>query len=378
MSFIKEKWFLILNLLIFAGSVALYFTGVSGQAEKRESEIKTLDRSTKALKNLARQKPTAAWNEALQKTEASIGKHKEYIFSEIVKADKLIHRYYDVANPSVITDQAPDLGNYLVYKSNLVKKWNELLDKYTQVPLSGKSGSKNSQFMPRGGAGFPPGGEFFPEEFADPSFFDGGVPGGAQEAIKSEAVPEEEKLKIKHFRCMPAVISALEPAWLRNDDVPKTEQDLLDAMKNYWIAVEVLRVFEVVDIDTLLSIQISPPMQTEAYKLGEDMFWGYRNITATLELDTGKTAKLWREFHKSPYLFRLVGFDQKNIIDYPQGVVTDAPHVSFDSLPERQRLTIHMWHFDYIQEGEVLAAETATNSSSSGRSSSRGRSRGRR
>jgi hypothetical protein len=377
MSFIKEKWFLILNLLIFGGSVALYFTGVSGQSEKRVSEIKALDRSTKSLRNLARQKPTEAWNVALEKTDASLKEQKDYIYSEIVKADKLIHRYYDVANPSIVTDQAPDLGNYLVYKSNLVKKWDELLEKYTQAPESGKAGASNSSFIPRGGAGFPPGGEFFPEEFADPSFFDGGAPGGAPTAIKSEAVSEEEKKKIKHFRCMPAVIGALEPAWLRNDDVPKTEQDLLDAMKNYWISVEILRVFEVVDIDVLLSVQISPPMQTDAYKLGENMFWGYRDVTAILELESGRADRLWEEFHKSPYLFRLVGFDQKNIIDFPEGVVTDAPHVSFDTLPERQRLTINLWHFDYIQEGEVLAAESVTSSSGRGRSDSRGR-RGRR
>lgn len=375
MSFIKEKWFLILNILIFGGSIALYFTGVSGQADKRESEIKALERSSKTLRNLARQKPTEAWNEALEKTESSINKHKDYVFSEIVKADKLIHRYYDVSNPSMITDQAPDLGNYLVYKSNLVKKWDELLEKYTQAPLGGKKGSSRPSFSPRGGAGFPPGGDFFPDEFADPSFFGGDIPGGAPQGIRSEAVSEEEKLKIKHFRCMPSVISALEPSWLRNDDVPKTEQDLLDAMKNYWIAVEVLRIFEVVDIDTLLSIQISPPMQTEAYKLGENMFWGYRDIKATVELEAGKAARLWEEFHNSPYLFRLVGFDQKNIIDFPEGVVTDAPHVAFDKLPERQRLSLNAWHFDYIQEGEVLAAETV--SSSSGRTDSRGR-RGRR
>ena len=369
MSFIKEKWFFILNVLIFAGSLGLYFTGVAGQAEKKEKEINLIDRATKSLRSLAYKKPTPAWNVVLEKTQSSITEHKNHIYSKLGAADNLIHRYYDISNPDMVTEKAPQLGSYLVYKSNFVKKWNALILEYAQIPKDTKVSRRAPSKNKRKGGAFPSG-EFFPEEFMfeDPaSAVISGLPGGVQ----ANVVYQEEKIEIKHFKCAPSTISALEPKWLRNNNVPGKEHEMLEAMKNYWITVELLRIFEVVGIDALLKVEISPPMQTQAYNIGQDLFWTYRQISAFVQIQIGKTEKLWEEVHASPYLFRAVGFDLSNIIDLPQGVKSDAPHVSFDKNPQRQNLSVKLWHFDYIQEGEQLVAKVQSQPT-------RGRSRGRR
>ena len=376
MSFIKEKWFLIVNILIFAGSVALYFVNVAGVSESRAKEEKAIERDTRTLKGLANKKPTPAWDAGLEKTQASLSGQESYIYDEIASADNLIQKFFELTDSSKTTDKAPGLGSYLVYKSNFVKKWNELKDKYTQPILDPRKAAARSSS--RGRASMPS--DFFPEEamfFEDPSLF-GGAAGGVRAPVARRVAEDsdaEVKEEIKYFRCSPTVLFSLEPTWLRNDEVPKTELELMEAMKNYWIAVELLRILEVVDIDSLLQVSISPPMQTEAYKMGESMFWAYREVNVSFELTTDKTDLLWSEVHKSPLLFRAVGFDQRNILDLPEGVNSDAPHVAFDKLSERHMVTMNLWHFDYVQPGENLVAEELSGSNGSSRSRGRGRSR---
>ena len=289
---LKKTWFLIVNVAVALTTLVIYFLYVSGASDREAEVVEKLDRSRRVVTSLARQKPTPAWFEQLDKNVEQVTKEKETLFNRLGERDDLLDVFYSLEDRSQTTTSIPPAGRYPEFKELMQVKWSQL----------------NTQYCSEG----------------------------------------------SKFFCAPAVLTGLEPSWLRSVQTPASELQVREAMKRYWITKEILEVLSEHGILSLSAFDLGKNVAFDQYKRGDQLFWGVRDVKLVARIDAKKFSELMSAFHSSEFKFRVLSFDLKNVIDSPSGVTSDVNFVSFRD-PESQEMTLRLSHFDLVQEGEVLS-----------------------
>ena len=293
MGHIKKNWFLILNGLILLATLVVFVLGVMGSSSAEATAIKNIESGCKNLEALAKKKPTKEWYALLDSKVAALESDKKAILSPLLISDNLIHRFFDLNNREIIVS-TPIVGRYPEFKEMMQEKWLALSKRFC--------------------------------------------------------------LENAPFSCKPEILTALEPTWLRTAVTPGKASEVSDAMKRYWITLEVFDIFDKVGLISLEKMAMGPLSEDPNYAYGGKPFWGVRTLEITLHLESHKIHKLLKMFHDSALLFRVVGINVKNEFSAPSGVTSNADYVVFDGI-ERQALSLVVQHYDYVQEGEELVLE---------------------
>lgn len=289
MAAIKKYGFLILNGIILLATLILYFFMVSGRREDLEKLEGRLEKDRKKLVSLSLRKPTDRWYDVVKKNIEQVNGGLQSIENGPKLADQAIHKFFDLENPSEIIDKAPDRNDYSVFKEMMVKKWDSLIQAFC-------------------------------------------APNGP-------------------FGLQSKVLNDLEPEWLRSDIPPTHEHQVIDAMKSYWITMDILELLSENKVRLLNELGVSSLSRTSDYQISEKDFWGYRTVQIKGRIDVDNVEKLFESFSDPERLYRVTGFSFANVIVPPVGVNSDAPFLRF-SEDEPQVFTLTLMHFDYLREGE--------------------------
>jgi hypothetical protein len=315
MDALKKYAFLIINGVIFLATLVLYFLSVSGRRGELEKIENKLEKDRKSLITLSSRKPTQRWYDIVDKNMDKVRGGLQSIENGPRMADQVIHRFFDLSNPAELTDSAPGRNTYPVFKEMMVKKWDSMA------------------------------GAFCGEEGP--------------------------------FGLEAKVLSAIEPPWLRSDSPPTHEQQVIDAMKSYWITTDLLEVLSESKVEQLSALTLSPLRRNAVYQLAGKDFWGYRDIVVEGGIQMEDVEGLFRAFSETGKLYRVTGFSFENVISTPPEIQSDASFLKFsESRP--QVFKLNLLHFDYLSEGESfeeIGMTSGPGSSSSRRTGKSGRRR---
>lgn len=300
MNFLKQYWFSLLNGIVLLSSLIFYFVAVAGQASLQEESVDTIEREGRLIRNIMRKKPTSEWYKSHQENLAQLEAEQKQILMNYISKDKPLELFFSLNQPDVNVAQIPDSRDRLIFKEIMAKKWDQLIKKY--------------------------------------------------------GIGKDDEKEKKGFWCSKNVLTALEPSWLRNTSNPKSDREIVESQKRYWIVQEVLEILEANKVRRLEKFHLNSPQSHKEFQYEGKDVWLSRKLEFDVQVDSKSVFALMQAIYNSRLRFRVTAFEQENLVMKPLGVSSDAIFVTFKKDP-LVLLKLQLHHYDFIQDGEELYLE---------------------